>query len=68
MSKCQEHGQCALSPTATTQSQHVEDVEVLLGCKSPGADMNADSRRERDTQSPETPESNDGSVRAVLLE
>ncbi|TGO61163.1 hypothetical protein BCON_0029g00040 [Botryotinia convoluta] len=60
MSKCQEPGQCALPPTAT-QPQHTEDVEAPLGCKSPGANMNAGSRRERDTQSPETPESNDGS-------
>ncbi|TGO39390.1 hypothetical protein BHYA_0055g00460 [Botrytis hyacinthi] len=60
MSKYQEPGQCALPPTAT-QPQHAEDVEAPLGCKSPGANMNADSRRERDTQSPETPESNDGS-------
>ncbi|TGO73401.1 hypothetical protein BELL_0364g00060 [Botrytis elliptica] len=60
MSKCQEPGQCALSPTAT-QPQHAEDVEAPLVCKSPGANMNADSRCERETQSPETPESNDGS-------
>ncbi|KAM0164993.1 hypothetical protein ACHAPG_000242 [Botrytis cinerea] len=60
MSKCQEPGQCALSQTAT-QPQHIEDVEVQLGCKSSGVDMNADSRSEPDKLSPETPESNDRS-------
>ncbi|KAF5873055.1 putative tam domain methyltransferase protein [Botrytis fragariae] len=60
MSKCQEPAQCALPPTAT-QPQHAEDVEAPLGFGYPGANMNADPSRERDTQSSETPESDDGS-------
>lgn len=67
MSKCQEPGEYTRSPTAV-HPQHGENVDAQSDCKSPDANLNADTHREPDIQSPASLESNDRLVSAALLQ